>query len=290
MKRRRVWMAGLALIAAAAFGPAVTAPAVAAPPHHGQRGHHGHQGLRGHHGHRASRSHHGNHGIRRHHRHHGRHHVRHGFRGHLGIGSHGGFGRHRGLGGHARHSVSRYHGLGYSYDPYRYHDPYRSGLRRHPEAPTPTAEAGWSMLRRGDANGAIRVFGALARTHPSDASLKAGYALSAALLDEHRKAVWAMRRAAAADLGSLHYLIGDDRLETVVRDVLAHFAGEAKRLEGNVDALFMTAALHFLLQEDNAALSAVAEAIHRGDSTPTARALYDLLQAEVVGTGEPSMH
>ena len=36
-----------------------------------------------------------------------------------------------------------------------------------------------------------------------------------------------------------------------------------------------------------AAASAIAEAIHRGDSDRSARALYDLLQGEVVGTGQP---
>ena len=293
MQRRRVWIVGLALTAAGGFVLTATPPVVAGPAHD----HHDHYDQPGH---RSSRWQHGE-GIRRHHGHHGRHHVRHQYADDYGW-DRGAFGdREVPSGSQARHSVFRYHGLGYSYDPYRYHDPYRSRLRSAPEpgagdaarygdrpAALPTARRGWSLLLvKGDANGAMGVFGALARAYPRDAISGAGYALAAALLGEDEAAVGAMRWAVEADPVSLGDLTGNERLEMIVRDLLAYFAAEAGRSGGDVDALFMTAAMHYLLHEDNAALSAIAEAIHRGDSDRSARALYGLLQGEAVGKQPP---
>lgn len=303
MQRRRVWIVGLALTAAGGFVLTATPPVEAGPAHdhHGHLGHHDHLGH-DQPGHRSSRWQHAE-GIRRHHGHHGhhgRHHVRHGYATEHGRG-YGAFDdREVPADSQARQGVFRYHGLGYSYDPYRYHAPYRSRLRSAPEpgagdardgdraVALPTARRGWSLLLvQGDANGAMGVFGALARAHPRDAFSGAGYALAAALLGEDEAAVEAMRWAVEVDPVSLGDLTPNERLEMIVRDLLAYFAAKAGGSGRDVDALFMTAVMHYLLHEDNAALSAIAEAIHRGDSDRSARALYDLLQGEVVGTGEP---
>jgi len=297
MQRRRVWIVGLALTAAGGFVLTATPPVEAGPGHD----HHDHHDYFDHDqpGHRSSRWQHGE-GIRRHHGHHGGHDVRHQYAGEYGWYRGAFDDREVPADSQARQGVFRYHGLGYSYDPYRYHHPYRSRLRSAPEpgagdarygdraVALPTARRGWSLLLvQGDANGAMGVFGALARAHPRDAFSGAGYALAAALLGEDEAAVRAMRWAVETDPVSLGDLTGNERLEMIVRDLLAYFAAKAGGPGRDVDALFMTAVMHYLLHEDNAALSAIAEAIHRGDSDRSARALYDLLQGEVVGTGQP---
>ncbi len=151
-----------------------------------------------------------------------------------------------------------------------------------------SVERAWALLGDGDARTSLEAFAALAQASPRDAPPKAGYALAAAILGDHETAVWAMRRAFRIDPAPLHYLIIDDGLRKSVRELTVHYANEAKHAERNVDALFMMAALHYLLSDDHAARSAIAEAIAQGDSDRSARALSDVLHPDAAGTYKPS--
>lgn len=259
-------------------------------------------GYRGHHGHHGS-----NFRFSLHLGHHGGHH-----RGH-----HGSVWRHHGLGHggfHHLRSARRYHGLGHGYHYPSYSYPRRSypyypwlsdgrpsygpssrvivvepggyADRRSAQRPPgvePTSKGsarGWALLSAGDAPAAQRIFAAAALVDPSDGVHKAGFALAAALRGRHDTAVWALRRAFRIDPAPLHYLDIDERLARRIHDLVERYTDQARRDKDNVDDMFMTAALNYLLHADEDARRAVKAALERGDAHPSTRALYDRLRED----------
>ncbi len=277
-----------ALCISAAVLAIAAQPALAGSGHRGHRGHHGaHWGFSGHLGH------------------HGGHHL----------GHHGSLRRHHGLGHGGFHhagSVRRYHGLGHGYYYPAYLYPHRSysyypwlsygrpsyggssrvivvepggyADRRSAQRPPrvePTYEGGsrgWALLSAGDAPAAQRIFAAAALSDPSDEVHKAGFALAAALRGRHETAVWAMRRAFRIDPAPLHYLDIDERLARRIHDLAERYADQARRDTGNVDDMFMTAALNYMLHADEDARRAAKAALERGDVHPSTRSLYERLR------------
>ena len=279
---RRVLYIGSAVLAIAAQ------PALAGSGH---RGHHGgHRSFSGHLGHHGGhqRIHHGS--LLRHH----------------GLG-HGGF--------HHSGSVRRFHGLNYGYDypaysysrrSYPYY-PWLSSSRpsfgsssrvsvvepggyansrsaQRPPRVEPTSEGssrGWALLGAGDAPAAQRIFAVAALSDPSDAVHKAGFALAAALRGRHETAVWAMRLAFRIDPAPLHYLDIDEQLAHRIHDLAERYADQARHDTGNVDDMFMAAALNYLLHADEDARRAVKTALERGDAHPSTRSLYERLREDL---------
>ena len=139
--------------------------------------------------------------------------------------------------------------------------------------------AAWALLSRGDAQAALSAFTSQAADSPSHGQPKAGFALAAAMLGDHERAMWAMRRAFRVDADSLHYLPIDERLRDRMHTLLEHYRYKASHQEDEVEALFMTAALHFLLHEDAAAAEAIEAAIAHGDADASAGAMHTLLAA-----------
>lgn len=264
-------------------------------------------------GHRGHRS--GHFSFSGHLGHHGGHH-----RGH-----HGSLWRHHGLGHggfHHSRSVRRFHGLNYAYyyPAYSYprrsypyypwlsssHPSYGSSSRvivdepggyadrrsaQRPPRVEPTSQGsarGWALLSTGDAPAAQRIFAAAALVDPSNGVHKAGFALAAALRGRHDTAVWALRRAFRIDPAPLHYLDIDDRLARRIHDLTDRYADQARRDKGNVDDMFMTAALNYLLHADEDARRAVKAALEQGDAHPSTRSLYERLWEDSEPADVPS--
>ena len=272
-----------ALVLAAGLLP-VPAAALAEGGPNGHRGHGGHHGVSRHHG-----------------------------LGHAGFSLHHGVRRHHGLGhrGFSGHSVRRYHGLGYGLaylgGPYygSYGRPYaypsygysrdsavesrrrssrgasvaraREPASTYGRSSVSSSDRAWALLSEGEAEAARSAFASLAAASPSHRQPKAGYALAAAILGDHEKALWAMRRAFRIDADSLHYLPVDKRLRERMQALLEQYGYQESQPEGKVDALFMRAALHYLLQEHAAAAADIDVAIAAGDTHRSARALKALL-------------
>ena len=263
-QRKQHWISRLGLAAVAGVILAAGSAAFAGGRHHGGGGHHGHGG---------------HHSVSRHHG-----------LGHAGFSLHHGVRRHHGLGGHFYGSYGR----PYAYPSYRYSRDSAVESRRRASRGASVAGAGepastygrssvsssdraWALLSKGEAEAARSAFASLAAASPSHRQPKAGYALAAAILGDHEKAMWAMRRAFRIDADSLHYLPVDKRLRERMQVLLQQYGYQESQPEGKVDALFMRAALHYLLQEHAAAAADIDAAIAAGDTHRSARALKALL-------------
>ena len=202
--------------------------------------------------------------------------------------------RHRGLGeGNCCHStgVRRFHGLGdgecarrygrytlpyyvivLDQRPVRTRTPIRSSLTGPDRA--------WWLLGRGEMRQAQTDFAVLALRVSDDAIARAGYALAAAALGRHETAASAMRRAFVTDVSAIGDLTLDPPVRRVVRALRVAYAREAAAAPDSdgVDALFMFAALSFLLDDLDAARVAI-EAVRQRDRTDHAtRNLVRLLR------------
>lgn len=198
--------------------------------------------------------------------------------------------------------VRRFHGLGDGYGSYRYWGrdvtaPYRvivvnsapplivqpavpppaSGAAPSTAAPPvpPPADQAWSHLAEGDARAALRDFAILALRSMDDAVPKAGYGLAATCLGRDETAFWAMRRAVETDARALAWIGLDDRVVPVILAALDRY--EQLALAHDTDSLFMTAALHAMLGEVDAARAAIDRAWELGDRDPSTEALRETL-------------
>jgi hypothetical protein len=137
------------------------------------------------------------------------------------------------------------------------------------DAAPPQPEPTWSFVNRRVAQAALREFAIEALRHPDEAEAKAGFAIAAAILGQDEKACWALRRAAATGLDSLHALVATGGgADGQIRLLITRYG--ARR---GADARFVTAMLHWLLGEDTLAQQNAAMAIAAGDGDPALAAI-----------------
>ncbi len=201
--------------------------------------------------------------------------------------------RHRGLGEglycHSR-GVRRYHGLGDGpcARPYgRYALPYYVIVLDERQVTTRTTirpssigpDRAWWLLGRGEMRQAQTDFAVLALRESDDATARAGYALAAAALGRDETAASAMRHAFVTDASAISDLTLDPPVRRVVRELRTACAREASAApeSDGVDALFMFAALSFLLEDLDAAREAIAAVRQRDRTDRATRILVRLL-------------
>ncbi len=204
--------------------------------------------------------------------HHSRHGGHHGYHGYSHLFGYGGHYRHRGYSSH----YYRYRPYSYNYGFNDYGDYSRSSptiKRRSLED-----DKGWSLLAQGKARRAKSVFVNQASSHPEASQPKVGYALSSAMLGDLDRGVWAMRRALRTDPKSLHYLTVDEALQPYVLDVVDRYEERLNGSGRNPDNAFMISALRYLLDDTDAARSAIGQAIDHGDDSTSAANLRGLLE------------
>ena len=143
---------------------------------------------------------------------------------------------------------------------------------------TPYAE-GWNKLARGDARSAFRYFSQEASRNLDDGAPKIGYAIASAMLGDHRRAAWAMRRAFEVDPFSAQTLLFQDQLAAQVDQLAEEYARRADRTPSS-DADFMLAAVSFLIQDYQLAEVAIDAAIDHGDRSQAAENLRAMIPAE----------
>jgi len=210
--------------------------------------------------------------------HHSRHAGHHGHHGYSHLFGYGGHYRHRGYSSHYyRHrSYYRYRPYSYNYGFNDYDDYSRSSsaIRRR----SLEDDKGWSLLAQGKARRAKSVFVNQASSHPEASQPKVGYALSSAMLGDLDRGVWAMRRALRTDPKSLHYLTVDEALQPYILDVVDRYEERFNGSGRNPDNAFMISALRYLLDDADAARSAITQAIDHGDNSTSAANLRGLLE------------
>ncbi len=87
-----------------------------------------------------------------------------------------------------------------------------------------------------------------------------------------------MRRALRTDPKSLHYLTVDEALQPYILDVVDRYEERFNGSDRNPDNAFMIAALRYLLDDTDAARSAIDQAIDNGDDSTSAANLRGLLE------------
>ena len=87
-----------------------------------------------------------------------------------------------------------------------------------------------------------------------------------------------MRRALRTDPKSLHYLTVDEALQQYILEVVDRYEERFNGSGRNPDNAFMISALHYLLDDTDAARSAIGQAIDNGDDSTSAANLRDLLE------------
>ena len=207
-----------------------------------------------------------------HHSRHGGHHGHHGHHGYSLLFGYGGHYAHRGYSSH----YYRYRPYSYNYGFNDYDDYSRSSsaIRRR----SLEDDKGWSLLAQGKARRAKSVFVNQASSHPEASHPKVGYALSSAMLGDLDRGTWAMRRALRTDPKSLHYLTVDEALQPYSLDVVDRYEERFNGSGRNPDNAFMISALRYLLDDTDAARSAIDRAIDNGDDSTSAANLRGLLE------------
>ena len=188
---------------------------------------------------------------------------------------------------------SYYAGAPYYYDSYS--SGYDSGIAgTYPPEPGlySTSEDGWDLLINGDAREARRVFDRALSVHTNDALSQIGYSIAAGMLGRYDDAVASMRKALRDDPKSLNEVPENSKLDASLRQLLDHYAAIVKQSPGDIDSLFMSAALRYLVDDAALAYFAADQALTQGDRDPSAQNLKRLIQTSLQkhdgGTGNSS--
>ncbi|MDY7109821.1 MAG: hypothetical protein SYC29_14405 [Planctomycetota bacterium] len=147
-----------------------------------------------------------------------------------------------------------------------------------PQPALPNIDDAWGVLRRGDLETARDMFSDLVYALPYEGEARIGYALASGLLYRDSAAVSAMRRAMRDEPSALRAVPRDASLRQRLRSLLDFYADRARRDFGDLDALFMVAALRYLLDEPSVAYFAADAAIRSGDEDTATRNLKLLIE------------
>ena len=135
---------------------------------------------------------------------------------------------------------------------------------------------GWSDLSRGRPRSAFRYFSHAASANPEDALPKVGYSIASAMLGDHHRAAWAMRRALNTDPYSISSIRLDAALLKRIDHLAENYADKADRMS-DYNADFMLASLSFLIHDNDLAQVAIHAAIEHGDTSNAARTLQGMI-------------
>ena len=169
----------------------------------------------------------------------------------------------------------------YSYSSYSYVIYDESPGYSLPEPVLPSIDDAWSHLRDGYLDAAHAMFSELVYALPYEGAPRIGYTISSGLLDRHSAAVSAMRRALIDEAEALRGVPDDPQMREQVRILLGVYADRAREDFGDIDALFMIAALRFILDEPADAYFAIDNAIINGDEDASAFNLKAMINRDL---------
>jgi len=143
-------------------------------------------------------------------------------------------------------------------------------------------EPGWNLLVDGDVTGAANVFIEEATLTPSRAMPRVGFALCVAIEGNDDAAIWAMRRAFSIDADTLLRFQPPANLDVTMRELLVRYGERSSDDASDVEATFMTAALHFLLGENDASGTDVDIVLAAEQKRTSSRALRRVVDERLV--------
>ena len=164
-----------------------------------------------------------------------------------------------------RNSYNRYSNSGNSYRRHAYPNPHsatrkdtESGIADLDSDIVDTAKSdntlGWSLLARGEAHNAVKIFTIQTRNDPGNSILKVGYALAVAETGDLHKGISGMRGALRSDPDSLHHLILDEDLQGIVKNLVFQYEdGSSHNTLATAARNFMIASLYYLLGDAESA-------------------------------------
>jgi hypothetical protein len=152
----------------------------------------------------------------------------------------------------------------------------------HEPDPCPwSLDQAWGLLAVGDDERALDAFDCLEGSLAEDGQPLIGYALAASALGEQEYAIAAMRDALRIDPASIAYLPDDERLRERVRELMAPYETRARTQYADVDALFMVAAMWYLVGEPQTADHALSVGITLGDADSSALNLRAMIESSL---------
>lgn len=145
-------------------------------------------------------------------------------------------------------------------------------------APQLRANDGWVLLMTGDAREARRAFDREIVNSPGDGLPQIGYALAAGAMERYDDAIAAIRKAVREDPDSFREVPHDGRIADQIRGLLTHYRNVTREKPDDVNALFMSAALRYMMGEDALGYFAISKGIAAGDKDESAEILRAALQ------------
>ncbi len=136
---------------------------------------------------------------------------------------------------------------------------------------------GWKHLANGKIERAKERFSRLLRKSPKSGLPRVGLSLSAAIGGDYEKAAHEMRLAFVQDPEGAGDLPSRRGLNEKLGGLVDHYRGIVNRDRNDVDSAFMLAALSYLLNDSQSALTAIRDAIDHGDDSTSAQNLKKLL-------------
>jgi len=136
-----------------------------------------------------------------------------------------------------------------------------------------TIERGFDLLERGRAGEALTQFAAIADDERQAALPKVGYALAAAMLGDHDKAAWAMRRAIVVDPEAVMYTPVSEQLRERLEGISFHYQVQTEQGRARINDWFLFASVRYILGDPEAAAYAAENAVLAGDSSVSATTL-----------------
>lgn len=156
-----------------------------------------------------------------------------------------------------------------------------------PQRELSTVEEGWTQFSSGDAHEARRVFLRAADKSPSDGVPQIGLALASGELNRYDDAVNAMRRALREDPESLNKVPNDPKVVQAINGMLDHYKTQLKQTPFDANALFMSAAMQYLLGQDALAYVTIDDAIDRGGDKDESAGQLKRLIREALNNSAP---
>ncbi len=136
---------------------------------------------------------------------------------------------------------------------------------------------GWKHLANGEIERAKVRFSRLLRKSPRSGLPRVGLSLSAAIGGDYEKAAHEMRLAFVQDPDGAGDIPSRPWLQERLGALVDYYRGIVTGDRNDIDSAFMLAALNYLLNDSQSALTAIRGAIDHGDDSTSAQNLKKLL-------------
>jgi len=145
----------------------------------------------------------------------------------------------------------------------------------------PSIDDAWAHLGDGYIEAAQAMFSELIYALPYEGAPRIGYAITTGLMDRDSAAVDAMRRALIDEPEALQWVTDDPLVREQILILLDVYADRAREDFGDIDALFMVAALRYVVDEPADAYFAIGAAIRAGDEDDSAQVLRSMIARDL---------